>query len=112
MQVVSISCFSLMTTLECTGFIFSHASQKLLSSSKNIIKALTENQCNQKIKILRTNRGGEFLSKELNSFCDGHGIKRELTAPYTPEQGIAERKNRTIGEMYATNQEVGIRVFG
>nr|GEX46411.1 hypothetical protein [Tanacetum cinerariifolium] len=63
-------------------------------------KALTENQCNRKLKILRTDRGGEFLSNEFSRFCDEYGIKRELTAPYTPEQnGIAERKNRTIMEM-------------
>lgn len=42
----------------------------------------------------------EFLSKEFINLCDEEGIKRELTAPYTPEQnGIAERKNRTIVEM-------------
>ncbi|GKC26312.1 integrase [Tanacetum coccineum] len=63
-------------------------------------KALAENQCNRKLKILRTDRGGEFLSNEFSRFCDEYGIKRELTAPYTPEQnGIAERKNRTIVEM-------------
>nr|GEW32407.1 retrovirus-related Pol polyprotein from transposon TNT 1-94 [Tanacetum cinerariifolium] len=54
----------------------------------------------RKLKILRTDRGGEFLSKEFSRFCDEYGIKRELTVPYTPEQnGIAERKNRTIVEM-------------
>ncbi|GKB15467.1 retrovirus-related pol polyprotein from transposon TNT 1-94 [Tanacetum coccineum] len=63
-------------------------------------KALAENQSNRKLMVLRTNRGGEFLSKEFNGFSNEHGIKRELTAPYTPEQnGIAERKNRTIVEM-------------
>lgn len=33
-------------------------------------------------------------------FCEENGIRRELTAPYTPEQnGVAERKNRTVVEM-------------
>ncbi|GKA38705.1 retrovirus-related pol polyprotein from transposon TNT 1-94, partial [Tanacetum coccineum] len=63
-------------------------------------KAWAENQSNRKLKVLRTDRGGEFLSKEFSGFCDEHRIKRELTAPYTPKQnGIAERKNRTIVEM-------------
>ncbi|GKA99789.1 retrovirus-related pol polyprotein from transposon TNT 1-94 [Tanacetum coccineum] len=63
-------------------------------------KALAENQSNRKLMVLRTNRGGESLSKEFNGFSNEHGIKRELTAPYTPEQnGIAERKNKTIVEM-------------
>ncbi|GJR16600.1 retrovirus-related pol polyprotein from transposon TNT 1-94 [Tanacetum coccineum] len=63
-------------------------------------KALAENQSNRKLKVLRTDRGGEFLSKEFSGFCNEDGIKSELTAPYTPEQnGIVERKNRTIVEM-------------
>ncbi|KAA0059765.1 integrase [Cucumis melo var. makuwa] len=52
------------------------------------------------IKSLRSDRGGEFLSKNFNHFCKEHGIHRELTTPYTPEQnGVAERKNRTVVEM-------------
>nr|GEU70833.1 structural maintenance of chromosomes protein 2-1 [Tanacetum cinerariifolium] len=63
-------------------------------------KALAENQSYRKLKVLRTDRGGEFLSKEFSGFSNEHGIKRELIAPYTPEHnGIAERKNRTIVEM-------------
>ncbi|KAL4312806.1 hypothetical protein GQ457_01G025220 [Hibiscus cannabinus] len=63
-------------------------------------KAMVEKQSNNHIKILRTNRGGEFMSNIFNFFCEENGIKRELTTPYTPEQnGVAERKNRTVVEM-------------
>lgn len=63
-------------------------------------KALVENQVGNKVRVLRTDRGGEFLSQEFKVFCEENGIHRELTAPYTPEQnGIAERKNRTVMEM-------------
>lgn len=63
-------------------------------------KALVENQSGSRIKAFRTDRGGEFLSNDFTAFCDEHGIRRELTAPYTPEQnGVAERKNRTVVEM-------------
>ncbi|GJX98296.1 retrovirus-related pol polyprotein from transposon TNT 1-94, partial [Tanacetum coccineum] len=52
------------------------------------------------MKVLRTDRGGEFLSNEFVAFCEEHGIKRELTAPYSPKQnGVAERKNRIVVEM-------------
>ncbi|KAA0032275.1 Integrase, catalytic core [Cucumis melo var. makuwa] len=52
------------------------------------------------IKSLRSDRCGEFLSNNFNHFCKEHGIHRELTTPYTPEQnGVAERKNRTVVEM-------------
>ena len=52
------------------------------------------------IRDLRTDRGGEFTSQEFNTFCDVNGIQRQLTAAYTPQQnGVAERKNRTIMNM-------------
>ncbi|KAA0045238.1 retrovirus-related Pol polyprotein from transposon TNT 1-94 [Cucumis melo var. makuwa] len=52
------------------------------------------------IKSLRSDRSGEFLSNNFNHFCKEHGIHRKLTTPYTPEQnGVAERKNRTVVEM-------------
>lgn len=63
-------------------------------------KAMVEKQSEASVKVLRTDRGGEFLSNEFNHFCEENGIRRELTAPYTPEQnGVAERKNRTVVEM-------------
>ncbi|KAK9157521.1 hypothetical protein Scep_004095 [Stephania cephalantha] len=63
-------------------------------------KALVEKQSGCHIKTLRTDRGGEFVSKEFNKFCEKNGIKRELITPYTPEQnGVVERKNRTVVEM-------------
>jgi hypothetical protein len=44
--------------------------------------------------------GGEFTSQEFTHFCEIHGIHRQLTAAYTPQQnGVAERKNRTIMNM-------------
>ena len=63
-------------------------------------KILVEKQTGKVVKVLRTDRGGEFTSNEFHVFCDEHGINKQLTAPYTPEQnGVAERKNRTVVEM-------------
>nr|GEU73882.1 cysteine-rich RLK (receptor-like protein kinase) 8 [Tanacetum cinerariifolium] len=63
-------------------------------------KALVEKQSGKALKFLRTDRGGEFTSKDFDAFCDERGIRRQLTASYTPEQnGVAERKNRTVVEM-------------
>jgi transposase InsO family protein len=46
------------------------------------------------ILSLRTDRGGEYTSNEFNEFCKVHGVKRQLTAAYTPQQnGVSERKN-------------------
>jgi len=60
-------------------------------------KKSVEKEMDAYIKCLRTDRGGEFTSQDFNDFCKENGIKRQLTAAYTPQQnGVAERKNRTI----------------
>ena len=48
-------------------------------------KALVENLYEKKIKILRSDNGGEFTSNEFNDFCKEARIKRELTIPYNPQ---------------------------
>ena len=60
-------------------------------------KALVEAEKGTRILCLRSDRGGEFTFTEFNEFCISHGIKRQLTAPHSPQQnGVVERKNRTI----------------
>ena len=60
---------------------------------------LVETQTDKKVKCLRSDNGGEYVSKAFQDFCDAKGIKREFTAPYNPPQnGVAERMNRTIQE--------------
>ena len=62
-------------------------------------KALVENQIEKKIKVLRTNNGGEFCRNEFEEFCKKHGIARQKTTPYTPQQnGVVERMNITLME--------------
>ena len=62
-------------------------------------KALVENQYDKKIKILRTDNGGEYTSNELETYLQIEEIRHKKTIPKTPEQnGVAERKNRTLIE--------------
>ena len=35
-----------------------------------------EKEIGKKLKCLRSNRGGEFISNEFNNFCIERGIKR------------------------------------
>ena len=51
------------------------------------------------VKAIRTDRGSEFLNKELMEWLKDHGIIHEKTAGYEPQQnGQAERLNRTLME--------------
>ncbi|POM59271.1 LOW QUALITY PROTEIN: Copia protein (GagintPol protein) [Phytophthora palmivora] len=53
-----------------------------------------------KIKVLRSDNGGEYWNKFMKTLCDDKLIKHEFTVPHNPEQnGIAERTNRTLVEM-------------
>ena len=59
-----------------------------------------EKQSGYYIKCLRTDRGGEYISNDFIKFCKDYGIKRQLTTSFTPQQnGVCERKNRTIVNM-------------
>lgn len=63
-------------------------------------KVLVEKQSNHQIKTLRTDRGGEFIYTPFMDYCKNNGIHRQLTIRRSPQQnGVAERKNRTIVEM-------------
>ena len=61
------------------------------------------NLCGRKIKALRSDNGTEFKNHEMELFCLQHGIHQQFSAPRTPQQnGVAERKNRTIIETART----------
>nr|GEY42414.1 hypothetical protein [Tanacetum cinerariifolium] len=51
----------------------------------------------------RCDNGREFRNKEMNDFCSLKGIKREFSNARTPQQnGVAERRNRTLIEAVRT----------
>ncbi|GKF32007.1 putative ribonuclease H-like domain-containing protein [Tanacetum coccineum] len=65
--------------------------------TSGILKAFItgiENQINHRV---------EFKNKEMNKFCEMKGIKREFSVARTSQQnGVAERKNRTLIEAART----------
>ena len=49
---------------------------------------------------IRSDHGGEFINEKFESFCSMNGYKHNFSTPRTPQQnGVVERKNRTIQEM-------------
>nr|GFB95206.1 putative ribonuclease H-like domain-containing protein [Tanacetum cinerariifolium] len=62
-----------------------------------------ENLLSLKVKIIRCYNRTEFKNTDLTQLCGLKGIKREFSIPRTPQQnGIAERKNRTLIEAART----------
>ena len=63
------------------------------------VHAWYSTQKGAKVKVLHTDRGGEFLSEEFSAFLDANGTIRKLTTHDTPEyNGISEHSNRTLLE--------------
>lgn len=60
-------------------------------------KAMVENKFGRKIKKIRCDNGGEFLSTEFKAYLRAEGIELDTTAPRSSAQnGIAERVHRTL----------------
>ncbi|GKD10262.1 putative ribonuclease H-like domain-containing protein [Tanacetum coccineum] len=69
---------------------------------KNFITGI-ENQLNHKVKVIGCDNGTGFKNYEMNQFCGIKGIKKEFSNARTPQQnGVAERKNRTLIEAART----------
>jgi Integrase core domain/GAG-pre-integrase domain len=82
-------------------YSISHKFEALAYFKKFII--LVENQLDRNVKTIKTNHGREYLSDEFKQMCEEKGILRQLTIQYTPQQnGVAERRNRTLLEMIRT----------
>jgi len=85
-----------------------HKKSEALDAFK-IFKAEVEKQCGKQIKIVRSDRGGEYYGRYTEDgqapgpfakFLQEHGIVAQYTMPGSPDQnGVAERRNRTLLDM-------------
>ncbi|CAI7885581.1 unnamed protein product [Closterium sp. NIES-53] len=58
-----------------------------------------QRESGHKVKVIRTDKGGEFIGADFESVLKKKGIQHQLTVPYNPQQnGVAERFNRTLQE--------------
>ncbi|GKA88717.1 reverse transcriptase domain-containing protein [Tanacetum coccineum] len=99
----------LFTETEC---LILSPSFKLLDESQVVLRAPRKddvysldlkNIIPSRGKIIRSDHGTEFKNLAMNEFCAKKGIKREFSVARTPQQnGVAERKNRTLIEAART----------
>ncbi|XP_042983356.1 uncharacterized protein LOC122312767, partial [Carya illinoinensis] len=62
-----------------------------------------QNEKGYTISSIRSDRGKEFVNKNIETFCDENGFIHNFSAPRTPQQnGVVERKNRSLQEMART----------
>ena len=61
---------------------------------------MTKTQLGKKPKVIRSDRGREYVNDELQQYLKAEGIRMQYTTAYSPQQnGVAERKNRSLIEM-------------
>jgi hypothetical protein len=78
-------------------YLLKHKSDAFSAFKTFVAKA--ERKLERKVKELRDDKGGEYISKEFDKWCEQQGIMRQHTVRATPQQnGVAERLNRTLAE--------------
>jgi transposase InsO family protein len=82
-----------------TWVFFLHDKSHTCDIFKTFVRR-AENEFELKLKKMRSDNGSELKNTNVEEFCDEKRIKHEFSTTYTPEQnGIVERKNRTLIEM-------------
>ncbi|GKC53210.1 retrotransposon protein, putative, ty1-copia subclass [Tanacetum coccineum] len=72
-----------------------------------VFKNEVGNQLGKTIKILQSDRGGEYISQEFKDYLKACGIVQQLTHPYTPQHnGVSERRNRTLLDMVRSTMDL------
>ncbi|WVZ52663.1 hypothetical protein U9M48_003701 [Paspalum notatum var. saurae] len=61
------------------------------------------NESHKPMRAIRSDNSGEFRNSRFENFCRDLGLEHQFSSPYTPPQnGVVERKNRTLVEMART----------
>ncbi|KAM1242349.1 hypothetical protein ACFX2G_034710 [Malus domestica] len=61
---------------------------------------MVSTQFQTKVKVFRSDNGGEYVNHTLTCFFRNHGIIHQTTTPFTPQQNdVSKRKNRQIMEV-------------
>jgi hypothetical protein len=64
------------------------------------IQAATKNKCGRKLRVFRTDKGGEFTSASFAEYFADPGVERHNSAPHTSQQnGMVERRNQLVVAM-------------
>ncbi|GJY63278.1 putative ribonuclease H-like domain-containing protein [Tanacetum coccineum] len=96
-------CLVVTDDLSIFSWVFFLATKDVTSRILKTFIIEIENQLDHKVKIIRSENGTEFKNSVMNEFCEMKGIKREFSVARTPQQnGVAERKNRTLIEAART----------
>ncbi|GJW74104.1 retrotransposon protein, putative, ty1-copia subclass [Tanacetum coccineum] len=67
------------------GYVYFLQHKHEVFETFKVFKSEVELQLGKKIKALRSDRGGKYLSQEFKEYLGKNGIVQHLTSPYTPQ---------------------------
>nr|GEV11516.1 zinc finger, CCHC-type [Tanacetum cinerariifolium] len=82
------------------GYVYLLKHKHEVFETFKVFKSKVENQLENTIKAIRSDRGGEYISQEFKDYLKACGIVQQLTPPYIPQHnGVSERHNCTLLNM-------------
>ena len=97
--------YTLVVVDDYTRFTWTVFLTKKSETKVALPNLLKQMQVEKDVSILkiRSDQGGEFVNQVIESYCNDNGIHHQLSAARTPQQnGVAERRNRTLKEAART----------
>jgi transposase InsO family protein len=91
--------FMLTVMDDYSGFSTIHLLVSKTDAPKAVMHTIEklETITGKKVKVFRSDNGGEFINHQLQDYLAGKGITHQTSAPYSPQQnGAAERLNRIL----------------
>jgi hypothetical protein len=78
-------------------WVMVHVSKGEAANAIKRVQVTAEAECGRKLRVLRTDNGGEFIAAEFASYCADEGVQRHYSVPYSPQQNdVVERRNQTV----------------
>jgi transposase InsO family protein len=70
---------------------------------RDLVLRLRNKRHGDAIRVIHSDNGLELRNSRFKTFCHELGLEHQFLSPYTPPQnGVVERKNRTLCEMAQT----------
>jgi transposase InsO family protein len=82
---------------------FMVSKDEAFTHARDLILRLQNEFPKNAMRAIRSDNGTEFKNTHFETFCASLGLEHQFSSPYVPQQnGIVERKNRTLVEMART----------
>jgi transposase InsO family protein len=95
-------CLVIVDDYSCFTWVFFLQEKSQTQETLKRFLRRAQNEFGLRIKKIRSDNGTEFKNSQIEGFLEEEGINHEFS-PYTPQQnGVVERKNRTLLNMART----------